>query len=93
MTVSSSVPIAPAFAAGAGAHGATANKSGAARVAAASLVGTTLEFYDHFIFGTAAALIFPKIFFPQSDPFMATILSLLSYGIEFVARPVVAVRF
>lgn len=58
------------------------------RVAAASLIGTTLEFYDHFIFGTAAALVFPKLFFPQSDPFIATLLSLLSYGIAFVARPV-----
>ena len=63
------------------------------RVAAASLIGTTLEFYDHFIFGTAAALVFPKLFFPQSDPFMATILSLLSYGIAFVARPVGAAIF
>lgn len=63
------------------------------RVAAASLVGTTLEFYDHFIFGTAAALVFPKLFFPQSDPFIATILSLLSYGIAFVARPVGAAIF
>ncbi len=63
------------------------------RVAAASLVGTTLEFYDHFVFGTAAALVFPKLFFPQTDPFVATILSLLSYGIAFVARPVGAAIF
>lgn len=63
------------------------------RVAAASLIGTTLEFYDHFIFGTAAALIFPKLFFSQSDPFVATILSLLSYGIAFVARPFGAAIF
>uniref|UniRef100_UPI000D35274F MFS transporter n=1 Tax=unclassified Variovorax TaxID=663243 RepID=UPI000D35274F len=63
------------------------------RVAAASLVGTTLEFYDHFIFGTAAALVFPTLFFPQTDPFVATILSLLSYGIAFVARPVGAAIF
>ncbi|MDQ6780023.1 MAG: MHS family MFS transporter [Candidatus Eremiobacteraeota bacterium] len=62
-------------------------------MAAASLVGTTLEFYDHFIFGTAAALVFPKLFFPQTDPFVATILSLLSYGIAFVARPVGAAVF
>jgi MFS family permease len=65
----------------------------ARRVAAASLVGTTLEFYDHFIFGTAAALVFPKLFFPQTDPFIATLLSLLSYGIAFVARPVGAAIF
>jgi MFS family permease len=64
-----------------------------ARVAAASLVGTVLEFYDHFVFGTAAALVFPKLFFPQSDPFVATILSLLSYGIAFLARPVGAAMF
>jgi MFS family permease len=63
------------------------------RVAAASLIGTTLEFYDHFIFGTAAALVFPKLFFPQADPFVAMILSLLSYGIAFVARPVGAAIF
>lgn len=71
----------------------SAQKKGAARVAAASLVGTTLEFYDHFIFGTAAALVFPKIFFPQADPFIATLLSLLSYGMAFLARPVGAAIF
>jgi MFS family permease len=63
------------------------------RVTAASLVGTTLEFYDHFIFGTAAALVFPKIFFPQTDPFVATLLSLLTYGMAFVARPLGAAIF
>lgn len=93
MTVSSSVPALPGFVAGADASAESARKSGAVRVASASMVGTTLEFYDHYIFGTAAALIFPKIFFPQSDPFMATILSLLSYGIAFMARPVGAAVF
>lgn len=72
---------------------AAARTSSPGRVAAASLIGTTLEFYDHFIFGTAAALVFPKLFFPQADPFLATILSLLSYGIAFVARPVGAAIF
>jgi MFS family permease len=72
---------------------AAAPTTGHGRVAAASLIGTTLEFYDHFIFGTAAALVFPKLFFPQSDPFFATILSLLSYGVAFVARPVGAAIF
>jgi MFS family permease len=93
MTVSSSVLGSPASAAGSGANESAARKSSAVRVASASLIGTTLEFYDHFIFGTAAALIFPKLFFPQSDPFMATILSLLTYGIAFVARPVGAAVF
>jgi hypothetical protein len=57
------------------------------RVAAASLAGTTLEFYDHFIYGSAAALVFPKLFFPQSEPLMATLLSFASYGVAFAARP------
>ena len=56
------------------------------RVAAASLAGTTLEFYDHFIYGSAAALVFPKLFFPQSEPLVATLLSFASYGVAFAAR-------
>src|SRR5215510_13327799 len=63
------------------------------KVAAASLAGTTLELYDHFIYGTAAALVFPKLFFPQSDPLVATLLSFASYGVAFVARPMGAAIF
>ena len=63
------------------------------RVAAASLAGTTLEFYDHFIYGAAAALVFPKLFFPQSEPLVATLLSFASYGVAFVARPLGAAVF
>ena len=63
------------------------------RVAAASLIGTTLEFYDHFIYGSAAALVFPKLFFPQSDPLVATLLSFASYGVAFAARPLGAAIF
>ena len=63
------------------------------RVAAASLVGTTLEFYDHFIYGSAAALVFPKLFFPQIDPLVATLLSFASYGVAFAARPLGAAVF
>jgi MFS family permease len=59
-----------------------------ARVASAGLIGTTLEFYDHFIYGSAAALVFPKLFFPEDDIFLATILSMVTYGVAFVARPV-----
>ena len=63
------------------------------RVATASLIGTSLEFYDHFIYGAAAALVFPKIFFPQDDPKIALLLSLLTYAIAFLARPVGAAFF
>lgn len=70
-------------------HGANSTK----RVAAASLAGTTLEFYDHFIYGAAAALVFPKLFFPQSEPLVATLLSFASYGVAFVARPLGAAVF
>jgi len=63
------------------------------RVAAASLAGTTLEFYDHFIYGSAAALVFPKLFFPQSEPLVATLLSFASYGVAFAARPLGAAVF
>ncbi len=71
---------------------ATANDS-PTKVATAGLVGTSLEFYDHFIYGTAAALVFPKIFFSQSEPSMALLLSLLTYSIAFAARPLGAALF
>ncbi|MCO4861381.1 MHS family MFS transporter [Cupriavidus sp. WGlv3] len=77
----------------AGKSGASAQKQSVARVAGASLAGTTLEFYDHFIYGSAAALVFPKLFFPQSDPLTATLLSFASYGVAFVARPLGAAIF
>ncbi|SPA50898.1 MFS transporter [Cupriavidus taiwanensis] len=73
--------------------GTSASKQSVARVAGASLAGTTLEFYDHFIYGSAAALVFPKLFFPQSDPLTATLLSFASYGVAFVARPLGAAIF
>lgn len=63
------------------------------KVTLASLVGTSLEFYDHFIYGTAAALVFPKVFFSQMTPQLALLLSLLTYGIAFVARPLGAIIF
>jgi len=73
--------------------GQRAGGSSTRRVAAASLAGTTLEFYDHFIYGAAAALVFPKLFFPQSEPLVATLLSFASYGVAFVARPLGAAVF
>ncbi len=63
------------------------------RVTFASLAGTTLEFYDNFIYGTAAALVFPKIFFVNNTPGMALLLSFLSYGIAYAARPLGAILF
>ncbi len=63
----------------------------AGRAALVGFVGTMLEYYDFIIYGAAAALIFPKVFFVNLDPTTATLLSLLSFGIGFVARPVGAI--
>src|SRR6516164_3913140 len=58
------------------------------RVIGSSLAGTSLEWYDHAIYGFAAALVFPKLFFPQSDPFTGTLLSMTIYGVGFLSRPI-----
>ncbi|PGH51459.1 MFS transporter [Streptomyces sp. Ru87] len=63
------------------------------RVVAASLVGTTVEWYDFFLYGSAAALVFNKLFFPDSDPLVGTLLSFLTYAVGFAARPVGALVF
>ena len=63
------------------------------RVVAASLVGTTVEWYDYFLYGSAAALVFGKVFFPDSDPLTGTLLSFLTYAIGFAARPIGAMVF
>ncbi|WP_369184243.1 MFS transporter [Streptomyces sp. Y1] len=63
------------------------------RVVAASLIGTTIEWYDYFLYGTAAALVFGKVFFPASDPLTGTLLSFLTYAIGFAARPLGALVF
>ena len=54
----------------------------------ASLVGTTIEFFDFYIYATAAVLVFPKLFFPTSDPASATLASFATFAIAFLARPV-----
>ena len=54
----------------------------------ASLIGTTIEFFDFYIYATAAVLVFPRLFFPPSDPAAATLASLATFGIAFLARPV-----
>lgn len=54
----------------------------------ASMIGTTIEFFDFYIYATAAVLIFPRLFFPASDPAAATLASLATFGIAFLARPI-----
>jgi len=59
------------------------------KIAAASgWIGSALEYYDFFIYATAAALIFPQIFFPKGDPTVAIVASLATYGVGYVARPI-----
>ena len=58
------------------------------RVIAASLIGTTIEWYDFFLYGAAAALVFSHVFFPQTDPFVGTLLAFGTYAVGFVARPI-----
>ena len=59
----------------------------------ASLVGTTIEFFDFYIYATAAVLVFPALFFPSSDPASARLASLATFGIAFLARPVGSALF
>src|ERR1039457_4231646 len=59
----------------------------------ASLVGTTIEFFDFYIYATAAVLVFPVLFFPSSDPSSARLASLATFGIAFLARPVGSALF
>ncbi len=58
------------------------------KVAFASFIGTTIEWYDFFLYGTASALVFGKLFFPNYDPLMGTLASFGTYAVGFVARPV-----
>src|SRR5438876_519557 len=59
----------------------------------ASLIGTTIEFFDFYIYATAAVLVFPPLFFPKSDPASATLASLATFAIAFVARPIGSALF
>jgi metabolite-proton symporter len=65
----------------------------ARRVLLASLIGTTIEYFDFYIYGTAAVLVFPALFFPASDPSTATLASLATFGIAFLARPIGSALF
>ena len=64
-----------------------------AQVLFASLIGTTIEFFDFYIYATAAVLVFPKLFFPASDPTAATLASLATFAIAFFARPIGSALF
>lgn len=64
-----------------------------ARVLTASLVGTTIEFFDFYVYATAAVLVFPALFFPNSDPMTALLASFATFSIAFFARPFGAVVF
>jgi metabolite-proton symporter len=57
------------------------------KIVTASLIGTTVEWYDFFLYGSAAALVFNKLFFPTSDPLTGTLLAFTTYAIGFLARP------
>jgi metabolite-proton symporter len=64
-----------------------------ARVLTASLIGTTIEFFDFYIYGTAAVLVFPQLFFPADDPTTSTLQSLATFALAFFARPVGSALF
>jgi metabolite-proton symporter len=64
------------------------SKSELRTVVLSSLVGTTVEWYDFFLYGTAAGIVFPKLFFPSNDPATGTLLAFATFAVGFVARPV-----
>src|SRR5262249_53554227 len=60
---------------------------------AASVVGTAIEWYDFFLYGTAAAIVFPEVFFPKSSTYAGTLSAFATYAVGFAARPVGAAIF
>ena len=72
---------------------AVAARAGSGRIVVASLIGTTIEFYDFYIYGTAAALVLGPLFFPAAASGTQTLLAFATFGIAFVARPVGAFLF
>ena len=63
------------------------------RVILAASIGSALEWYDFFLYGTAAALVFGELFFPKSDPVVGRLLSFLTFGVGFVVRPLGGLLF
>ncbi|AOA57761.1 MFS transporter [Acinetobacter larvae] len=72
---------------------ASVNPNSKTRVLFASLIGTTIEFFDFYIYATAAVLVFPKLFFPESGGSVALLQSLATFSIAFVVRPIGATVF
>src|SRR5260221_5594242 len=69
-------------------HSGSAPRESVRRVALASMIGTTIEWYDFFIFGTASALVFGRLFFPTFSEVAGTLAAFASFAVGFVARPV-----
>src|SRR6476660_5720998 len=63
------------------------------RAVISASVGTTIEWYDFFLYGVAAAAVFPQKFFPGTDPFVGTLLGFTTYFVGFAARPIGAAIF
>jgi MHS family shikimate/dehydroshikimate transporter-like MFS transporter len=72
---------------------ASTRKASILTIALISLSGSTIEWYDFFIYGTAAALVFPKLFFPETDPLTGVLLSFSTFAVGFLARPVGGIIF
>ncbi len=71
----------------------TPRSNSTAHILFASLIGTAIEFFDFYIYATAAVLVFPQLFFPKSDPASATLQSLATFALAFFARPVGSALF
>src|SRR5678815_2737383 len=68
--------------------GSTARPTSIRTVALASLIGTTIEWYDFYLYGTAAALVFSRLYFPTIDQRLGTLAAFATYSVGFIARPV-----
>jgi MFS family permease len=71
-----------------GSHEAVVSKKELRTVVAASIIGTTVEWYDFFLFGIAAGIVFNKLFFPSNDPVIGTLLAFATFAVGFAARPI-----